>query len=303
MKFGIVPHRLDMMFGDDIRPVIDLIRLADQKGIDSVNMAEHVLMGADKLDDYPYADAATRPLIFDERTPFPDPLIYLAGIASVTKTIRLSTNVILSPLHTVTLFAKQLATLDRLSGGRVEIAVGVGWQKLEYDASGIPWEGRFGRMVETAQACKELWTKTPASFHGKHINFDGVYSLPFPVQKTIPQWFGIGPSDLNVERMATVADGWAPLKVPLDVVTSTTKRIKARMEELGRDSRNFRVRMHLDPVFVDGRGDLDATLAQVGKFRDAGVTDVDIFAGAFCFKPADWEPFIEKYAAARKSAL
>ena len=300
MKFGIVTHRLDAMFNEDSRPVLDFVSLADRKGIDSVNVAEHVLMGDQRLDDYPYADAKTRPMIFDERTPFADPLISLAGFAAVTKNIRLSTNVMLSPLHSATVLAKQLATLDRLSGGRVEIAVGTGWQKLEYDATGVPWEGRYGRMVETAQACRELWTKAPASFHGRHINFDGVYSIPFPAQKGgIPQWFGIGPSDRNIERIASVADGWAPLKVPLDAVTGTTKRIKKRMEELGRDPSGFRVRLHLDPVFVNDRPDLDATVAQAPKLRDAGATDVDIFVAAFVAKPEDLAPFIDKYAAVR----
>jgi probable F420-dependent oxidoreductase len=300
MKFGIVPHRLDALYGEDLRPVLELLKLADRRGIDAVNVPAHVLMGDQKLDDYPYADPETRPMIFTERTPFPDPLVFLSAIAAVTQRIRLSTNVLLSPLHTAPHLARQLATLDCLSGGRVEIAVGVGWQKLEYDASGIPWEGRFGRMTEIALACREMWAKAPASFHGKHINFDGVYILPAPVQKGgIPQWFGVAPTDRNIERIASAADGWAPLKVPLDVVAATATRIKARMGELGRDPGKFRMRLHLDPVFIDGKPNLDATLARTPKLIEAGATDVDIFVAAFCHKPEDFEPFIDRYASLR----
>lgn len=206
----------------------------------------------------------------------------------------------LSPLRTSTLLAKQLATLDRLSGGRIEIGVGVGWQRLEYDAEGLAWDGRFGRMVEIAKACKVLWTQAPASFHGKHVNFDNVYSLPFPIQKGgIPQWFGIGPSDRNIERIAAVADGWAALGVPLDVVRSSLGKIKKRMVELGRDPNKLGVRLHLTPVYIDGRPDLDATLATIPKLLEAGATDMDILVVAFCSKPEEYEPFLDKCLAAK----
>jgi probable F420-dependent oxidoreductase len=300
MRIGIVPLKLESWFNEDLRPVLDLLSLADRKGVDFVNLAEHILMGKEDLDKYPYASAEMRPKLFDERTYFYEAMVYLGAVAGVTKRMRLSTGVMLSPLRTSTLLAKQLATLDRLSGGRIEIGVGVGWQRLEYDAEGLPWDGRFGRMVEIAKACKVLWTQAPASFHGKYVNFDGVYSLPFPVQKGgIPQWFGIGPSDRNIERLASVADGWAALGVPLDVVRNSLGKIKNRMVELGRDPSKFGVRLHLSPVYVDGRPDLDATLATIPKLLEAGATDMDILVVAFCSKPEEYEPFLDKCLAAK----
>src|SRR5690625_4631893 len=142
----------------------------------------------------------------------------------------LSTAVLLAPLRTATLLAKQLSTLDHLSGGRVQIGYGTGWAKIDYEAEGLPFDQRHGRMVEIAEACKQIWTTVPASYHGKHVNFDNIYSFPLPVQKGgIPQLFGLGPSDRNVERIARAANGWCPLLVDPDVVQKTVDKIRARM--------------------------------------------------------------------------
>jgi probable F420-dependent oxidoreductase len=300
MKISINPFRTERWFDDDPRCLTDLVRLADRKGIDAVDLTEHILMSADGPDQYPYKDPNMREQLFDARTPFFETLIQLAAFASITEQIRLSVGVLLSPLRTATLLAKQLATLDRLSGGRVDLGVGVGWQRLEYDAEGLPWEGRFGRMTEIAKACKVLWTQAPASFHGKHVNFDNVYSLPFPVQEGgIPQWFGIAPSDLNIERMAEVADGWSPLGVPLEVVVGAMRKIKARMAELGRDPRKFSLRLYPTPVYTDEGPDLDATLATFPQLLDAGATHISILVVTFCSKPEHFEPFLDKYLAAK----
>jgi probable F420-dependent oxidoreductase len=300
MKLGIVPLKMESWFNEDLRPVLDLLSLADRKGVDFVNLAEHILMGVRDLDKYPYAPPELRPKLFDERTSFYETTVYLGAIASVTQRMRLSTGVMLSPLRTATLLAKQLATLDRLSNGRLEIGVGTGWQRLEYDAEGLPWEGRFGRMTEIAKACKVLWTQAPATFHGKHVNFDDVYSLPFPVQQGgIPQWFGIGASERNIERMAEVADGWAAFGQSPDVVVSTMAKIKKRMAELGRDPSKFGLRMHLNPVYIDGRADLDATLSVIPQLLKIGATDLDILGIVFCSTADEFEPFIDKCLSAK----
>jgi probable F420-dependent oxidoreductase len=234
---------MENWYKGDLASVLDLLRLADRMGVDSVSLGEHIVMGSEELDRYPYASPEQRPQLFDERTPFYESMVYLGAIAAVTKRMRLSTGVMLSPLRPATLLAKQLVTLDHLSNGRVEIGVGVGWQKLEYDAGGVPWDGRFGRMVEIAKACRVLWTRTPASFHGEHVNFEGVYCLPFPIQRDgVPQWFGIAPSDRNIGRMAEVADGWAAYGQSLETISRSVPKIKQRMTELGRDPSKFNVR-------------------------------------------------------------
>jgi probable F420-dependent oxidoreductase len=297
MQFSINPFLMENWFGGDILPVLELMTVADAKGIDAVDLPEHVVMGTRDLNDYPYAPSPeARAAMFTERTDFPEPIVLLTQIGAVTKRMKLSTGILMACLRPAALLAKQIATLDVLSRGRVELSFGVGWQKIEYDAEGIPWEGRFGRLFETAQACKLLWTQAPATFAGKHIAFEDIYCLPFPVQPGGPPiMFGIGPSDLNIERMAQWGDGWTPLGIPLDLVAATLIKIKSRMTEIGRDPSKFRLRLNPDPVITDGKLDVDATLAGIPKLAAIGCTDVDAFIPAFCSGPEQFESFIDKY--------
>lgn len=301
MRLYVNPFLLELWFGGNPRPVLELLTLADQKGIDGVVLPEHILMNPDELDDYPYAEQSSKGRMFDETTPFFEATTHLAAVAAVTERMKLSTGIMLSPLRNATVLAKQLTTIDHLSAGRVEIGVGVGWQRIDYEAEGTPLQGRFGRMVEIAEACREIWTNVPASYHGKHVNFDNVYSFPLPVQSGgIPQWFGLGASPRSVERMARAADGWAPLQVGWDVVAETVPKIKERMAQLGRDPSAFGVRLQVIPVVNDGVVDLDATLATIPTLLAAGATVIEVAALNYCSSPDEFEPFIDKCIAAKQ---
>jgi probable F420-dependent oxidoreductase len=300
MRIILNPFMLEAWYGGDPRPVLKLLTLADRKGIDGIVLPEHILINPDDLDDYPYAGQSAKGRPFDERTPFFEATTYLAAAAAVTERLTLSTAIMISPLRTATLLAKQLTTLDHLSGGRLQIGVGVGWLKIDYEAEGLPFNRRFGRLVEIAEACRVLWTTVPASYHGEHVNFDDVYSFPLPVQEGgIPQWFGVGASERNVERMARAADGWAPLQVPWDVVRETQEKIKARMAELGRDPSKFGLRLQVIPVVNDGVVDLEATLATIPTLLDAGATDIEIAALNYVTSPDGFEEFLDKCIEAR----
>src|SRR5262245_6410502 len=133
---------MQKFFNGDIRKLIDSVELADAIGVDQVSLTDHVVMG-ENLDRYPYGTFAS-PLDF----PWYEPLSMLSAIASRTQRIRLSTGVLISPLRPAVLLAKQLATLDVLSEGRVDIGIGTGWQEEEYIASGVPFDKRYTRMVE-----------------------------------------------------------------------------------------------------------------------------------------------------------
>ena len=141
-------YGLQKWYDGDFAPVVDVARVAEKAGIDQVSLTDHVVMG-ENIDKYPYGKFPS-PLDF----PWFEPITVLAAIAGATRDIRLSTGVLIAPLRPAALLAKQLATLDVMSRGRVSIGVGVGSQKEEYDACGVLWEGRHARLEEQVRACK-----------------------------------------------------------------------------------------------------------------------------------------------------
>lgn len=296
MKLAINLFRVESWFKEDIAPVIDMIELADRKGIDTVNVSEHIVIGTRDLGDYPYAASQEeRAQLWDENTSFWEPTILMAWIGARTKKIRLSTFILQPGLRPAVLLAKQISTLDVLCGGRLDLGIGVGWQKVEYDAEGIDWDTRFGRMMETVEACRKLWTQAPASYAGKHIFFDEIYCRPFPVQPKGPAFlFGVAPTERNIERMAQYADGWMPL-APLSVVQAGVKKIRERMKQLGRDPSRFRVVFSIGAAYGGGKLDVKASFADVAKLAEAGITDINIMIKEFCSGPDEYERVLDEY--------
>ena len=160
LKTGLTLYRLPTLVGDSLDPWLDIARRAEAAGIDQVSVPDHVVFAEDARRNYPHGpDKFPSPL--DES--WPEPLIVLAGIAACTRSIRLSTAVLISPIRSGVLLAKTLATLDVLSNGRLDIVFGAGWQREEFDACGMPFDGRLGHMVEQIEACRTLWSAAPAS--------------------------------------------------------------------------------------------------------------------------------------------
>jgi len=279
-------------FGGDFRPVLDLARLADRKGIDQINISEHVVM-SEATDKYPYG-RFTLPLQF----PWFEPITVLASIAGVTEKVRLSTGILIAPLRPAVLLAKQLATLDQISRGRVEVAFGTGWQKEEYDASGIPWDKRLKRLEEQVRVCRLLWSEAPASFHGETVNFDRLYSLPYPAQgRNIPIWFGLAPTERNIARIAELGDGWSPMSQDPEELAPAIAAMKAALAARGRDPSTFQVRTVPKIVFGEGKTvDWDATLAHVPSLVAAGVTVIEMPL-LVCRGPDEVEPMIDRLLA------
>src|SRR5207249_4534477 len=180
-------------------------RIADEAGVDQVVLPDHVVMGA-RTDRYPYG---TFP--YDADAPWIEPLTTLAAMASATTRVRLGTGILIAPLRPAVLLAKTIATLDVLSGGRVDLGVGVGWQREEYEALGVPFAGRWQRLDDTLGACRALWQDAPASFSSPTVAFDDIWCAPRPVQARVPVWFGAKASETLAGRIAAVGDGWYPL--------------------------------------------------------------------------------------------
>jgi probable F420-dependent oxidoreductase len=289
IKIAISLFGLQNFFGGDFASVLDIVRLADRKGVDQVNVVDHVIM-SEETDKYPYGRFPAAP-----SSPWYEPLTVLAAAAGATEKIRLSTGIVISPLRPAVLLAKQIATLDVISRGRVEIGLGTGWQKQEYEACGVPWERRFTRMWEQVRVCQELWSKAPASFEGETVSFKQLYSTPFPVQKHIPLWFGVAPTERNIERIAELGDGWLPMERDPAKLKPHIDRLQVAFKARGRDPKTLTVRTGLRPVFrADRTVDLDATFAQMPAAVDAGINILDFNVSAFCKELKDVEPFLER---------
>jgi probable F420-dependent oxidoreductase len=275
----------------DIGGVLDFARTADAAGADQLTVSEHVAMGS-AIVGYPYG---RYPSTVD--ADWYEPVALLSAVAAVTVQVRLSTSILIAPLRPAVLLAKQLATLDHLSRGRLEIGLGTGWQKAEYDGCGVAFEGRTSLLDEQVQAMRALWTSAPARFAGQHVAFDGLYSLPFPRQPSgVPIWFGIAPGPRNIARIADHGAGWAPWfglpsgdtarDVPralaLERIAEGRERIHAALIERGRDPAHFSIRVMPEPVLGATGFDLAATIAAAGDYVAAGVTHLEFAPGLFC---------------------
>ena len=161
-----------------------LVRLAEAAGFDSVFAVEHVVFPDNYTSVYPYAPGGRLP--GGPSVNFTDPLIWLTWVAAATTRLRFMTAVMILPQRNPLVLAKEVATLDYLSGGRFELGIGVGWLKEEFEALGIPFERRGKRADEYVAAMRALWASDGASFAGEFVKFDKVSCNPKPVANSVP---------------------------------------------------------------------------------------------------------------------
>jgi probable F420-dependent oxidoreductase len=173
-----------------------------------------------------------------KRGGIPDPLIWLAYVAAHTRTIMLGTNVMIVPEHQPAVLAKSAATLDFLSGGRLQLGIGVGELPEEYGAVGMSFTNRGRRMDESIEAMRALWEQEVASYSGRYVSFESVRCDPSPPRGTIPLHIG-GASDAAIRRAARYGDGYFPWVGPgLDLhetLGHVIPAVRAEAERLGRD--------------------------------------------------------------------
>src|SRR6185295_4567501 len=173
---------------------------AERCGIESLWTVEHVVVPVGYESKYPYDPSGKMPA--PENMPIPDPILPLAFAAAVTRKIRLATGVLILPQRHPFYVAKEMATLDVLSGGRAILGIGVGWLREEFDALGIPFEDRASRTHEAVRAIRSLWSATPQPFEGKHFRWGAVESNPKPIQAGgVPIVVG-GHTELAAKRAA-----------------------------------------------------------------------------------------------------
>ncbi|MHA7837175.1 MAG: LLM class F420-dependent oxidoreductase [bacterium] len=281
---------LENYYGGDFAKVVDLMRRAEDLGIDQMVITDHVVMG-ERTDRYPYGEFPTPP---DYQ--WFEPIVAMSAIAGATERIRLSTSVLISPLRPPVLLAKQAATLDAISGGRLDLGVGTGWQREEYEASGIPWARRNQRLEDQLRACRALWTESPASFESETVSFDTIHCRPAPRQEPLPIWFGMAPTEANCRRIAELGQGYLPISQDPAVIAEDVRKIREAFERAGRDPGELEVRAQLPPVMGSAGPDLEATMAGLEPALEAGATVIEVLPVIFSRSPDDVNRCLERIA-------
>ena len=210
MKFGLMaPYQLAPV--EDGRFAADLGRCAEDMGFESIWAVDHVVMCPGYESEYPYDPSGRSP--FDENVIQPDPLIWLTWVASATTTLKLGTGILILPLRNPTVLAKETASLDRLSGGRLLLGIGVGWVEEESKAVGMEFGNRGRRCDEYVESMRSLWNEPVSSYQGQYVAFDNVVSLPKPASTGgVPILVG-GHSPAAARRAGRLGDGFFPLGV------------------------------------------------------------------------------------------
>lgn len=232
MKFGIIfantgPAAVDFAYASE------LARLAEDNGFDSLWTVEHVVVPAGYESAYPYSRDGRMP--GGEDVPIPDPLVWLSMVAAVTSTIRLATGILILPQRNPAVLAKEIATLDVLSGGRVTLGVGVGWLKEEFDALGVPFAERGARTDEYISALRSFWTEPEPTFSGRFVSFSRAKSYPKPLQSGGPPVVVGGHTSAAARRAGRLGDGFFPGRGKLEDLTGLLDEMRAVAKDVGRD--------------------------------------------------------------------
>lgn len=270
--------------------IVDLARSAEAAGVASVVLPDHVVM-SDQTQRYEWGKF---PLPIE--TPWLEPMTVLAAIAGATQRVRLATGILIAPLRPAALLAKTAATLDVLSGGRLDLGVGTGWQKEEFDAMGLDYAKRGPMLTNAVAACRALWGPSPADFDSSTVRFEKIWCEPKPVQPGgVPVFFSGTLTRRNLYRLTRLGDGWIPImNETADGLAEGVVRIRRAWEEAGRDPSGLRVRGTLEVVRGgDGRADLRKTLEGTAAMGARGATEVQIPLLAFVRQPDDLPAFFD----------
>jgi probable F420-dependent oxidoreductase len=226
MKFGVVFPQTEI--GNDPVVIRDYAQAAEELGYNHILVFDHVL-GAhpDRFQDLGFRPPYTY------QTPFHEPFVLFGFLAGVTSAIELVTGILILPQRQTALVAKQAAAVDVLTGGRLRLGVGIGWNHVEYEALGENFKNRGRRVEEQIALLRALWTRELVDFEGKYHHVRQAGISPLPVQRPIPIWMG-GMSEPVLKRAARMADGWFPQFRPGPQSTETVERFRGYVRDAGR---------------------------------------------------------------------
>jgi probable F420-dependent oxidoreductase len=262
MQIGVVFPQTE--FGSDPAAIRDYAQTVEGLGFTHVLAYDHVL-GA--RPDRP--GGLQGPYTY--RDPFHEPFLLFGYMAAVTRKLGFVPGIIILPQRQTALVAKQAATLDVLSGGRLRLGVGIGWNEAEYVALSQDFHTRGQRIEEQVGLLRRLWAEPLVEFSGRWHTIPDVGLNPLPVQRPIPIWFG-GQADPVLRRMAHLGDGWLPRSDTPAAARPALDRLAQYLEEAGRSRADF----GLEPRMKYGDGDPDTWAAEIGEWKALGATHLSI---------------------------
>ena len=264
MKYGAVFPHADI--GTDPAAIRGFVQAVEAAGFDYLIAYDHVT-GAhpDRFAGTSIPGFATAPYV--HTSPFHEVLTLFAYLAGVTTRLELVTSVLVLPQRQTALVAKQAAEVDMLSGGRLRLVVGVGWNFAEYGSLGVDFSSRGQHLEEQIVVLRKLWSEPLVSFQGRWHALDRVALAPRPA-RPLPIWIGGGGSDGLLGRVARHANGWMPLLPPSEDAAAAVARLRERLREAGRDPAGF----GLDARIRAGDGKPEAWIADATRWRDLGAT-------------------------------
>ncbi len=224
MRIGVVFPQTEI--GSDPVAIRDYAQAVEELGYRHILVYDHVL-GANTASRPDWRGAYTSDTLFHE------PFVLFGYLAALTRQVELVTGVIILPQRQTALVAKQAAEIDVLTGGRLRLGIGVGWNEVEYQALNENFNNRGARSEEQIAVLRALWSDHAITFHGRWHHIEDAGIKPLPVQRPIPIWLG-GQADATLRRIARLGDGWFPQRRPDDEARSMVERLRAYTQKAGR---------------------------------------------------------------------
>lgn len=262
MKFGIAFANIGPFTKPDV--AAEFGAAAEKAGFESLWTVEHVVVPSGYESAYPYDPSGKMP--GGETAPIPDPLVWLTWVAAHTKALRLATGVLILPQRNPLVLAKEVATLDRLSGGRMILGIGTGWLKEEFDALGVPFAKRGRRADDYVAAMRALWTEEKASHESEFTRFRDCVLRPRPAQASVPIHVG-GHSDAAAKRAGRLGDGFFPAISDHGELSRLFRLARDTAREHGRDPSAIEMTTGGNGAIGSGALDEVKRLADLGTHR------------------------------------
>ncbi len=261
MKFGLMYTNTGM--GSTAAGARDLTTRADRLGFESLWTVEHVVVPSAYESKYPY-DKSGKMAGGSEEFDLPDPLIWLSYVAAITERIKLATGILIVPQRNPLVLAKEVATLDALSGGRMILGVGVGWLEEEFAALGVPFADRGRRLDDYLEAMRALWQGDRASVSNTYTSFSNCISRPRPTNGTVPIVVG-GHSKAAARRAAKFGDGFFPGTGKIDDLKAVLDVVRAECDAIGRDF------AEIELTSAGGGRTFDETAKRIDQLLEVGI--------------------------------